>query len=1353
VADVDADSLAESRGDYRADAGFEEVAASEAVELEVESKLAKLADYFSRQLQGTSSEFPSFVSGSFEGAGIDRALFRERFSGEQINIGRWQATDSAPKFVGASALTAFMQNVLGNWKQAEKFGLEFKIYQTESTGEEVTVRVVVESFGQTEKEKGVQATSLWETRWTSEDGEDLALKSLKVLGCEELIVDVTGGQLLQDCSESVFGKCEAWDTQLKYGLDQWSRQIPGLSAVGTEGIAVGDINGDGLDDLYVCQGHGLANLLLLQNPDGTVRNIAGKAGLDLLDETRAALILDLDNDGDQDLVLSTDECVALYSNNANETFRLENKLPIGYDSSSLSASDFDLDGDLDLLICKYRSVREVDDFLQVPASFVESQSGGRNVLLRNDEGWQFTDATEESGLTENNFGHSRSATWVDFDLDGDLDLFVANEWSSPRLYRNQNGWFSDVTEKAELRLPSQSRSVSIGDFNRDARPDLFLANEASSRQYRVIKSKRDSNAIDSASAASLLAQSHVWFSKRESRDRDGKEDLSGLFSGYPLPTPVFTTESSFGSAVADLNNDGLEDIVVANGYLSRTSSDDLQSFWASCIAHELGTGESNPEELRLKADEVSDMIRCGFSMSGNQRNRCYLNMGAIGFANFSACSGVDLLNDARAIATTDWDNDGDIDIVMTSRTGPRIRVLCNQMDSKNESIGLKLVGTSSNRDAIGARIEVWLAGERTPIVRWVGAESGYLAQSSRSLRIGVGSGSKISKVDIQWPGGKRQSFTGLKANRTYKLVENVLEAAEQSTKRFDLKIAPAKLAGNVELPAVRRSVFFPTSVLPRIGVEAPDGVRYRIQSSAEEALLAVFHDGQSESVHALTDLASNATSITESGLGCVAVCCARPGAEGSFGEQLSRSGEALEESAWPWPGGFVSAKDQSKLRLACGEWFNHQHLPRMPFAILLDRTGSVKAFYPTDEISSLGILRDKVLFNRGYGADWKKLTDREGRWLDRGRTENLTRLKDRFLSLGLEEEAKYINRMIAPGTAFQLAMRGVELTSQNELEQAEVFLDRAISVYAGCVTAHIHKGNLYRKFAARLPTEDSDRGMYLDAAAASFVNALNVDPRNEEAAIGFADANADQNNALPAIEKLEEFLQTRPESARVHAILGRLYFAKRKYMDAATHLTQAFDKHPTLPYVAGDLGYLYLGSGEASRGRKFLRLAHRLQPGDQTTLRYLAESELATGNYESAIKLFGEYLKGAPKHLRSNLALAWMLSTSPYEGMRDAERALELMEPILQVYGEDSAYVQEVVAACHADNGDFALASTVQKKALNMVSNQKTSDKYSDAQIEGLKERLNLYSSGVPYLTDDLNRIPIRKIGAGLKPQ
>ena len=1318
-------SSSPSNGDLINDLNTSEAVDFDSLELEVESELLKLGEYFKRQLNSPSSDRPHFVSPSFVGSAIDRKRLKTRYDGQAVKVGRWQFSDgSAPGFEGDDSFVAFSNNILSPWDPERDFRIEFKVYQCEMKDGGVLARLIAESFGVAKSGGGLQASSIWETTWNKSDSGDFTLQSTKVLGREEVLVDVEATTLLQECSSSIFADCAAWKTQLKFGLDQWARQIPGLDVIGDNGIAIGDINSDGLDDLYVCEGHGLPNLMLVQNPDGSVRDVASELGIDLLDDTRSALIVDLDNDGDQDLALATDECVVLYSNSANRTFQMEGKYLIGYDGSNLSAADFDGDGDLDLFLCKYRKVRDYANVLQIPESWTDSQSGGRNVLLRNEEGWIFRDVTEEVGLTENNLAQSRSAVWVDFDTDGDQDLFVANEWSTPRLYENQNGWFSDVTFQRGLVLPSKARSVSVGDFNRDSRPDLFVANDSSIQS-------------DASGGNELNTESQVWYSRKESAGRVDR--LEYEFRGYPLPAPIFSTQSSFGSAVADLNNDGLDDLLVANGYLSRTSTDDLEAFWNHCHSQELAKGDPKITRLKDKAFVVGDLIRDGFSMSGNQRNRCYLNLGSIGFANFSAGSGVDLLNDARAIATTDWDGDGDTDVVMKSRNGHRIRFLCNQIKS-GSSIGIFLKGTESNRDAIGARVEVWLDKSSKPIVRWVSAGSGYLTQSSRRLQIGLGKAAAIKKVDVIWPSGFRQSFNDLLPNRSYILTEKDNQSTEAPARSSGLAIKPRKLDGNIDHPDSARSVFYPVQYLPRLGIVSNGKIRYRIESAKGQALLVVFHDGQERSMSVLESFAEQRDEFDRARIGCVAAFGMPSGSE-------SGEGSRIEPRNWSWPSGEVSSNDLAKLKMVFGDWFYHQHLPPRPFGILIDRSGAVKAFYPNQQLTAKNVLHDELLCGHGYGQKWLELTGRSGIWLNTSRSANLNRLNDRLLALGFEEDVKHLNRQTSYSTARQLTMRGIELSSLNDLQLARVFFDRAIFADSQYILAHIEKGELFRKLAAEQGLEDVEKEELLLKAVGSFEKAIEIDPHDVEAVLGLANAHVDQNRVTPAIEKLQEFLQDHHESAKVHAILGRLLFARKEYVEATKHLTVAFDAHPTLPFVAGDLGFLYLGSGDAERAKKFLRLANRLQPGARNILQLLAESEFATGNHGEAMRLVESWLEGSPKHLRFNSILSWLLATSPDEKLRDPVRGLALMAPMLELYGDQSALTQEVVAACHAENGDFEAAIRLQEKAVKMVQEQLTIDAYSDGQKKGLFQRLQLYKGKTPYRADELSEMPIRPTG------
>ncbi|MEQ1895272.1 MAG: ASPIC/UnbV domain-containing protein, partial [Planctomycetota bacterium] len=158
---------------------------------------------------------------------------------------------------------------------------------------------------------------------------------------------------------------------------------------------------------------------------------------------------------------------------------------------------------------------------------------------------------------------------------------------------------------------------------------------------------------------------------------------------------------------------------------------------------------------------LNKLLRRGYSWSGREANCAFLNLGGGRFANVSAASGFDFLDDARATALCDWDGDGDLDLWSTNRTGPRVRFLRNDQASGNGHVTLALAGTRSNRDAIGARAELELllpGGARRTLLRGVRAGEGYLAQSSARLTVGLPQGARLERVRVVWPGGVREEF-------------------------------------------------------------------------------------------------------------------------------------------------------------------------------------------------------------------------------------------------------------------------------------------------------------------------------------------------------------------------------------------------------------------------------------------------------------------------------------------------------------------------------------------------------------------------------------------------------------------
>ena len=173
-----------------------------------------------------------------------------------------------------------------------------------------------------------------------------------------------------------------------------------MSLFGHHGLAVGDVNGDGLEDLYACEAGGLPNRLYVQNADGTATEMSAAAGVDWLEWTPSALLIDLDNDGDQDLVAATRELLLLAENDGSGRFALRRRMRhVVASPASLAAADYDADGDLDLYVCGYDGDPE-NRGLPGPYPYHDAENGGRNALLRNRGGFELVDVTDRVGLVK-----------------------------------------------------------------------------------------------------------------------------------------------------------------------------------------------------------------------------------------------------------------------------------------------------------------------------------------------------------------------------------------------------------------------------------------------------------------------------------------------------------------------------------------------------------------------------------------------------------------------------------------------------------------------------------------------------------------------------------------------------------------------------------------------------------------------------------------------------------------------------------------------------------------------------------------------------------------------------------------
>ena len=467
---------------------------------------------------------------------------------------------SRPTAEGADALAHELAELLAVLPtDGRRFA--FKIYRVEPRDELVEIAAYLHSFGR-DAHRSVQQNATWRMGFSLDP--EPRLEHLAVEEYEE--VERAGGSLLlADCTESVLGGNPSFAEQILPDLHFWWSSLDRLSGItfrGYQGLSVADVDGDGLDDLFVAQPGGLPDRLYLQRPDGTALDVSAEAGVDYLELTRGALLVDLDNDGDQDMAAVRAAHIVVLANDGTARFTPVAALELE-GAAGVSAADYDLDGDLDLYGVAYRNP---DEGLP-PTPYHDAENGQRNRLYRNDGSLVFRDVTAEVGLDENNRRFSFAGVWEDYDNDGDPDLYVANDFGRNNLYTNQDGRFRDVAAEAGVEDISAGMGVTWADFDRDGWIDLHVSNMFSSAGGRVTYQRRFRPGEDESTRQAF--QRHARGNSLFRNNGDG------TFTDVSVEAGITMGRWAWGGLFADLDGNGFADIVVPNGFLTNEKTDDL----------------------------------------------------------------------------------------------------------------------------------------------------------------------------------------------------------------------------------------------------------------------------------------------------------------------------------------------------------------------------------------------------------------------------------------------------------------------------------------------------------------------------------------------------------------------------------------------------------------------------------------------------------------------------------------------------------------------------------------------------------------------------------------------------------
>lgn len=490
------------------------------------------------------------------------------------------------------------------------------------------------------------------------------------------------------------------------------------------GVAVFDYNNDGRLDMFLVNGAPLQdptpkgtipkkngpaswNRLYRQMPDGTFQDVTREAGLEGSGYGMGVAVGDYDNDGYEDLYVTAYGGNKLYHNNGDGTFTdVTAKAGVAASGWSTSAAWVDLDNDglLDLVVLRYLKW----DFNDIYCG--QHTQGGRAycspdtfepvapLVFHNDGNGHFTEVSKKIGISK--LGKGLGIAIGDYDRDGHIDLFVANDSMVEYLYHNKgNGTFEEVGLPAAVAVNGDGQTYAgmgteFADYNNDGWPDLFV-DDLSNQKYALYKNNRDGS-------FSYVTQS------------------SGV--GH-----ITLLDSGWGVRFFDYDNDGWKDLLIAQG-------------------HDLDNIQQSFPQLRYREPML------------------LLHNTGHGFANVSDASGAVFHQPwvGRGLATGDLDNDGRVDAVVTTNGGP-VHILRNETETGNHWLTLSLIGHKSNRDAIGAVVEVVTStGSQYETVSTAGS---YLSSSDKRLYFGLGRDPGAKEIHIRWPSGEKQTLKNVKGDR------------------------------------------------------------------------------------------------------------------------------------------------------------------------------------------------------------------------------------------------------------------------------------------------------------------------------------------------------------------------------------------------------------------------------------------------------------------------------------------------------------------------------------------------------------------------------------------------------------
>jgi Flp pilus assembly protein TadD len=637
---------------------------------------------------------------------------------------------------------------------------------------------------------------------------------------------------------------------------------------------------------------------------------------------------------------------------------------------------------------------------------------------------------------------------------------------------------------------------------------------------------------------------------------------------------------------------------------------------------------------------LSQLIGQGRSFSGYERNCCFLNTAGRRFANVSAAMNLDLIDDGRAVALVDWDFDGALDLWLANRTAPRVRLMRNTNRAGHHWLAVRLEGTTCNRDAIGARIELYRkAGNPRRMIKTLHAGDGYLSQSSKWIHFGLGPDDQVERLDVLWPGGERESLTGLSADCRYRLI--------QGTGRAERWRAPADRTPLVARPVLRpagesstRTWIMGRVPLPAESYRDRHGRPASLEHFRGQPLLINLWSGSCLSCLAeLNAWSAQLPSLKRECPQVLALCVDGLSDAATDAESVDLDLERLVGRATlPFDVGLASTEVLEGLETIQRTFLELQQPLQVPTSVLLDQWGRVAAIYK-GRVSLDQLRADRRLLDETPGTQRDAAVPFAGQWASE----------------------------VFPLDPFPV-MRTLDL-----MDRPQATID-------------------YIKKYVRL-FESANVPPAPDAHAATLLQCYRA----------LAERQLERGQESNALEALVVLRQRAPRDVQLHTQIAELLLRQGRARAAVAHAELALAGDPQNPRMLANAGLAQFGSGRFDESVGLFRAALNGAPSDATIHFHLANSLQTIGDSTAAVRHYRESLRYRPGWPFAGNNLAWILATHEDAALRDGAEAVRLAEQSCQATGFDDVTTLATLAAAYAEAGQFEQAIATNRRAIDLL--------------------------------------------------